>query len=235
MALHTLGVIEVSAATGRAILKELTNLTQLCKFGVSGVNEQNCSDLCSAISGHAQLKSLSVRLDRGSRGCLNGVSPPPEYLDSLKLYGDVEDELPSWTDQLENLTKLSLQMAMVKQQGMNVLAHLPELRDLRLHVKDFQDGELRFSKGFHNLDVLEVVCNSRLRAVTFHPGVMKDLELLKLRCCNVSSIRFSGLEELLTLNEVWLSGSYGDQIVKHLKAQLEGHKRGINLVLKETL
>ncbi|CAO2141470.1 unnamed protein product [Urochloa humidicola] len=235
MALHTLGIIDVSGATGRANLKELKHLTQLRKFGVSGVSEQNCPDLCSAISGHVQLESLSLRLDRGSRGCLNGISSPPEYLDSLKLYGDTENELPSWTNQLNNLTKLSLKMATVTQQGMDVLAHLSELRALRLHLKEFQDGELRFMDGFDDLEILEVACNSRLRAVTFCHGVMKVLELLKLHCYNMSSIRFSGLEELMALNEVWLSGSYTDELKEHLNSQLQGHKRGANLVPKETL
>ncbi|KAJ1264138.1 hypothetical protein BS78_09G239700 [Paspalum vaginatum] len=230
MALHTLGVIDVSVASGREILKELRNLTQLCKLGVSGVNHGNCRELCSAISGHAQLESLSVRLDKGSRGCLNGVSSPPEYLDSLKLHGDAEDELPAWTDQLDGLRKLTLQMAMVTQKGMDVLARLPELSSLRLRFEEFQNGELRFSEGFDELDVLEIYCNSRLEAISFGPGVMKSLELLKIRCCRGSSsstTRFSGLEELTALNEVWLSGSYGDEREEHLKSKLEVHPRRI--------
>ncbi|WVZ98179.1 hypothetical protein U9M48_043648 [Paspalum notatum var. saurae] len=242
MALHTLGVIDVSVAKGREILEELRNLTRLRKLGVSGVNHGNCRELCSSISGLAQLESLSVRLDKGSRGCLDGFSSPPEYLDlkSLKLHGDAEDELPAWTDQLDGLNKLTLQMAMVTQQGMDVLAGLPELRSLRLRFEEFQNGELLFSEGFDKLEVLEISCNSRLEAVTFHPGVMESLELLKLRCCNrngssTTTTRFSGLEVLTALNEVWLSGSYGNQLEEHLKTQLEAHPRkntgGATLIL----
>jgi hypothetical protein len=72
-AVHTLGVTDVSAAIGLANLKELRNTTQLCKLRVSGVNQGNYPDLCSAISGHTHLAGvLSVRLDSGSLGFLNG-------------------------------------------------------------------------------------------------------------------------------------------------------------------
>jgi hypothetical protein len=66
--LHTLGVVNVSIPNGKAILKELKNLTQLRKLGVSGINRRNIKDLCYFISGHGYLESLSVRLDKDKQG-----------------------------------------------------------------------------------------------------------------------------------------------------------------------
>jgi hypothetical protein len=54
-ALHTLDAVNVNAAGGKAFLKELKNLTQLCKLGVCGINGESWKELCSAISGHAHL------------------------------------------------------------------------------------------------------------------------------------------------------------------------------------
>lgn len=48
-ALHTLGVVNVGVAGGKVFLKELKNLTQLRKLGVSGINWKNIQELCSAL------------------------------------------------------------------------------------------------------------------------------------------------------------------------------------------
>lgn len=56
-ALHTLGVVNVGVAGGKAFLKELKNL-----------NWKNIQELCSAVSCHRYLESLSVRLDKDEHG-----------------------------------------------------------------------------------------------------------------------------------------------------------------------
>jgi hypothetical protein len=63
--LHTLCVINVNGAGGKASLKkqELKKLAQLRKLGVSGINSGNIKDFFFAISGHRHLESLSLQLD----------------------------------------------------------------------------------------------------------------------------------------------------------------------------
>ncbi|RCV39120.1 hypothetical protein SETIT_8G198300v2 [Setaria italica] len=233
--IQTLGVIDVSSARGRAILEELKNLTQLRKLGVSGINRENCKEFCSAISAHGHLESLSVRLVVDQNlGCLDGITSPPENLESLKLYGHVEEKLPIWIKQLPNLTKLNLQMTKLTTDGIDNLSDLPNLRTLCLCFKEFEDGKLQFEGSFNSLKVLEIACNSRLQAVSFYHAVMFRFELLKLRCCSASpSLQFSGLEKLKALNEVWLSGSNDDVLKKHLKDRLLEHPSEKNPVLIE--
>ncbi|XP_040384522.1 disease resistance protein Pik-2-like [Oryza brachyantha] len=213
--LHTLGVIDVSVRW-RPVLEALKKLTQLRKLGVSGINRRNCRELCSAISGLAHLESVSVQLDQeNSQGCLDAISKFPENLQSLKLYGyaraDADHELPEWISRLRKLSKLNLQTAMLPSDG----------------------GRIRFGSGFDSLMVLQIACHQRLRAVTFQSGAMPRLECLKLRCCNVSSLLLSGLKELASLQEVWLTGSYKQEFKENLQSQINEHHSKIKPVLKE--
>jgi len=112
---HTLGVVNIGASGGKAILNELKELTQLRKLGVSGINKKNCKEFFCAISGHKHLESLFVHLDKGSGGCLGDISLPMtkdlpmtvKNLLNLKLYGSL-DILPTWLGKLSKLTKLDL-------------------------------------------------------------------------------------------------------------------------------
>lgn len=222
--LLTLGVIDVSAARGRSILKELKKLTQLQKLGVSGISRGNCQELSSVISGHAHLVSLSVHLDKvNDQFCLDGVSPRPDNLRSLKLFGQhVQDKLPIWIELLPCLRKLNLEVSKLPADELQVLGSLPELQNLRLCFRVFQDGKLWFRNGFNKLTVLEIVCSSSLHAVTFESGIMRGLEWLKLCCCQgFSLLQFSGLEKLGELKEILLSGSYGDAFKEHLDSKLD--------------
>lgn len=169
--------------------------------------------MCSAISCHPHLKSLSVLFDNNNQaGSLDAITQPPDELQSLKLYGCV-DKLPAWIKELQNLSKLKLQMDMITQDDVDLLMLLPKLNFLYLCSKGFQYGELRFNGFFRQLCVLEISCNPRIKSVTFQPDyylVMQQLEVLKIRCSNVSSLKFGGLQLLNKLREVSLSGSYAE-------------------------
>lgn len=232
MTLHTIGVVNANIPNGKAILKNLKNLTQLRKLGVSGISRQNIQELCYFISGHGHLESLSVRLDKDKQGlfaCFGDmISEPPKTLKSLKLYGHVYN-LPIWIKQLDNLKKLDLELTIPLQEDVNFLDELPNDYCLRrLCVKPIQDGELHFSRVggriFWNLQVLEIDCTSKLQ-VTFVKLVIMEVEVLKLNCSGESSLRISGLEHLLNLNQVWLKGSYGDEIKQELQQQLSEHAK----------
>ncbi|XP_039822850.1 disease resistance protein Pik-2-like, partial [Panicum virgatum] len=105
--LHTLR--EVNVGRGNAILQDIKMLTGLRKLGVTGINKKNGPALCSAISSLSRLESLSVRSvgKEGFRGCLDDISSPPENLQSLKLYGNLET-LPEWIKELPHLVKVKL-------------------------------------------------------------------------------------------------------------------------------
>lgn len=128
--LHTLGVVNVNVSSGKALLKELKNLKQLRKLGATGISKGNSKELCSAISHLSHLESLSVRSEGkpGLEGCLDAISQPPRYLQSLKLYGSLAT-LPTWIDnQLFYLAKLNLRSTRLKYDAIPILGKLQNHR-----------------------------------------------------------------------------------------------------------
>lgn len=208
---------------------------------MSGINRKNSEKFISYVSHLAHLESLSLKMlsnqDNEASGCIADISSPPEKLRSLKLYGLV-DRLPSWIMQmclqLPRLEKLDLQMKSLPQQELDFILTLPFLRSLCLRLAEFQNGELRFgwtiSRGHWWITFLEIACNSRLRAVKF--GSKINVEILKIRCCSVSSsLKFSSLQTMDDLKEVWLSGSYDDAFKQHLESELVKNEN--NPILKQ--
>ncbi|CAO2146661.1 unnamed protein product [Urochloa humidicola] len=231
-ALNSLGVIDLSASTGKTIIKELKDLSLLRDLEVSGINRNNSHEFFSTISGHRHLEFLSVKFDDGNLGCMDGISPLLENLQSLKLYGLV-GMLPVWMMQLQSLTRIELQMTTLPQEEMDALEGIPNLRILCLFVKEFQDGKLLFGRHFCQLHALDIACNSRLQGIMIGSGAMRNLEVMNIRCSNVLSLMFSGLEQLQELKEIWLCGSYDDALKKHLRCQLARHPKQIKPVLRE--
>ncbi|KAF8713469.1 hypothetical protein HU200_028246 [Digitaria exilis] len=232
--LHTLGVINVNGAGGKAILKkqELNKLTQLRKLRVSGVNSGNAKDFFSAISDHRHMESLSLQLDEDN--FLEGTSLPKlvaETPKSLKLYGNIKKLPVSWIKQLGNLKKLKLELTVSGQDDIDAfscLAHI-NIKEILTHlcVKLSQGGELNFGDGdssnsYISLAVLEIDCISS-SVVTFRCSPMYSyVQLLKVRCSKEVSLTFSGLEYLVCLKEVWLMGSFDDDKLKQEMLQQLG-------------
>jgi hypothetical protein len=70
--------------------------------------QENKSNLCLAIFKLSLLESLSLCSVLDLSECLNGMEPPPENLQSLKLHDCRMARLPKWIKGLQNLVKLTL-------------------------------------------------------------------------------------------------------------------------------
>ncbi|CAM0874884.1 unnamed protein product [Alopecurus aequalis] len=235
--LHTLGVVNVCASGGKAVLKELEDLTQLRKLAVSGINKKNSKTLSSAILGHVHLESLSVQLNKDSQGCLDGIFLNLKNLQSLKLYGLV-NKLPGGFNQFTKLAKLELEIDTFDQDDIAVLADLQTLCTLR--IRHLQDGNLHFfvqnngleERSYQKVKVLEISSSSNVR-VTFGAETMAKLELLKAYCGNESSLRFSGLNNPTELKVVLLKGCCGNELKEDVQRQLLEHLKKPVLKLEE--
>ncbi|XP_044961593.1 disease resistance protein Pik-2-like [Hordeum vulgare subsp. vulgare] len=244
-ALHTLGIVNVSRR--KAALREVARLTGLHKLGVTGINEGNSGELCSALSSLSSLETLLVQSEGkpGLFGCLDGLSMPPKNLESLKLYGNLV-RLPACINGglLKNLAKLKLRSSRISDHdaAIQVLGSLPNLAILRLR-KESLDGKeihLYFRQGasFPSLMVLELSSPGKLKSVEFEKGAAPKLELLQYydqeglvsketedQFEEASGVwLFSGLASLGRLKEVVLEGgNYERNFVQNLRSQLESN------------
>ncbi|CAL4990429.1 unnamed protein product [Urochloa decumbens] len=212
-ALHTLGVVNISAGWGD-ILGDLKNLTQLRKLGVSGIKQNNILEFSSAISRHAHLESLSVH----------------------------GEKMPIGVMSLINLKKLSLHIVtLLTQSEIEILEQLKRLQTLRLHAKKVEDDKLQFLvrqigidkiDPFANIKVLEIACKSSLHVI-FDGGAMRKLELLKVDCSYGSSLEFFGLQDTISLKQVLVKGRCEDPLKEALEKQIAEHKNSPVLNLEE--
>ncbi|XP_037471068.1 disease resistance protein PIK6-NP-like, partial [Triticum dicoccoides] len=135
--LHTLGVVNIGQR-GKLVLQDIKELTQLRKFGVTGVKKENGQELCSAIVGLSRMESLSIRSEGepGLCDCLDGKFSFPEALQSLKLYGNLV-KLPEWVQGLKNLVKLKLRSSRITEHDTTIqlLGNLPHLEFLHMLEK----------------------------------------------------------------------------------------------------
>jgi hypothetical protein len=209
-ALRTLGTVNI-ARRGKAIMQDIRRLTQLRKLGVTGVNEKNGQELCSAIVCLSHLESLLIRSEGvpGLSGCLDGEFSFPESLQRLKLYGNLL-KLPEWIQGLKNLVKLKLRNCEISDHGdaMKVLCNLPNLASLHLLWFSFQGAEVDLSfcpKTFQSLVVLELASGSMVNSVKFEEQATPKLELLSVFLRHVNSGTLSGLQTLCGLKELVLT------------------------------
>ncbi|VAH86170.1 unnamed protein product [Triticum turgidum subsp. durum] len=232
-ALHTLRTVDVSV--GKAVLQSIKRLTRLRKLGVKGINKRNGQELCSAIAHLRSLESLSLHShgETGLSGCLDGLSSPPENLQSLELGGNLV-KLPEWIQGLKNLVKLKLWRSRISEHdaAIQVLGNLPNLATLRLLEESFVGEEVCFSfhrEAFLSLKVLQLEW-VRITSVRFEEGASPKLELLQYTCWN-SNLRvgiFSGLAYLTSLKEFMLrrDNLSKTEFVEHLRCQLTENQNG---------
>ncbi|XP_028054785.1 disease resistance protein RPM1-like isoform X2 [Camellia sinensis] len=163
--------------TNHGLIKELENLRQPRKLGITKLRRKHGRALCTAIEKMKYLKRLSVRASSDDEILdVQYISSPPKYLQCLVLVGRLE-KLPDWNLKLQNLVTLRLLgSSLTKNDPLKALQVLPSL--VCLALVDAYDGEqLYFEVGrFQKLKRLTLVGFKGLNSVIIEEGALPLLE-----------------------------------------------------------
>ncbi|CAD6255508.1 unnamed protein product [Miscanthus lutarioriparius] len=226
-ALRTLGVVNV--ARSKTTLKELQELTQLRKLGVAGVYSKYSKKFWSAISGHKQLRSLSVK-GHGLDSYLGGDLLPPIHLESLKLEGKLVRVI-EWINKLQNLLKLQLEDTNIDSAvPIQAIGQLPNLKvlDLRFGAVTTIETLLFQGPSFPSLMVLELKYGW-YEVVSFKEHGMPKLELIRSDSYYLEEMH--GLAFLPSLKEIRLGSRTRDGLKTNLQSQLKEDLKHVSLKL----
>ncbi|XP_010905785.1 disease resistance protein RPM1-like [Elaeis guineensis] len=169
--------------------RELRRLIQLRKLSVSNVNRNSSEQLCSSISKMMLLGSLTIKCDRGETLDLSSLCSPSneacaplQRLGKLKLGGPM-DKLLDLVASLESITYLNLWDSRLKEDPMEALKFLPNLRLLSLY-NAYDGRHLRCSAaGFPRLWKLSVLSLTELEVWEIESGAMPWLRQLFVGYC----------------------------------------------------
>ncbi|CAL5347951.1 unnamed protein product [Camellia sinensis] len=193
--------------TNHGLIKELENLRQLRKLGITKLRRKHGRALCTAIEKMKYLKRLSVRASSDDEILdVQYISSPPKYLQYLELVGRLE-KLPDWNLKLQNLVTLRLLGSrLTKNDPLKALQVLPSL--VRLVLVDAYDGEqLYFEVGrFQKLKLLRLVGLKGLNSVIIKEGALPLLELLTIEPSSQLKEVPSGIHHLRNLKTLEFVG-----------------------------
>ncbi|KAL7205115.1 hypothetical protein ACSBR2_018103 [Camellia fascicularis] len=187
------------------LMKQIKNMTQLKRFGITKVREVDEEDLCTAIQNMSLLRRLSVMvIDEDEYLRMDALSStPPRYLNVLVLVGKLE-KVPCWFHSLQNLTFLALRWSRLTEDPIPYIQALPNLGLLNLCNAYEGGGQLCFSEGFHKLRILNLWNFPQLNEIIIERGVMPGLQEFYIGTCMQLKILPHGIEYLEDLQELTL-------------------------------
>ncbi|MED6114539.1 hypothetical protein PIB30_081206 [Stylosanthes scabra] len=197
--LQKLCFVEANQGSGKMMIRQLGELSQLRRLGIRKLREEDGKAFCLSIERLTNLCALSVTSEGENKViALEFLSSPPPYLQRLYLSGRLL-ELPDWMPSLHSLTKLFLKWSCLEQDPLEYLQDLPNLSHLEL-LQAYTGETLHFQRGkFKKLKILGLDRFAELKEVTLGKGAMPCLEKLIIQRCQLLKKVPSGVELLSKL------------------------------------
>ncbi|XP_020410057.1 putative inactive disease susceptibility protein LOV1 isoform X3 [Prunus persica] len=188
-------------------LKDVGRLTNLRKLKIRVLGSlQNLEEILKSTSSTLnRIRSLIVKNDTnsGEEQAMQIVSSCPGIY-KLTLDGPIA-ELPKELHNYPNLTKLVLWSCGLKEDQMGILEKLPNLTNLKLFEKPFEENTkiLVFSRGgFPSLEFLHVSRMDQITELRVEKGAMPRLCQLCIQFCSGLTTLPDGLRYLIYLKEL---------------------------------
>ncbi|XP_010274895.1 PREDICTED: disease resistance protein RPM1-like [Nelumbo nucifera] len=193
-----LRVLECVEAEGDMI-KQLGNMTQLTRIGLTKLAEDDGRDLCSSLQSLQLLYYLFLMAENEDESLeLDSLWTPPPLLRVLILVGKLNN-MPHWFRSLDNLTSLYLHWSQLREDNLPYIHTLPNLGCLTL-ANAFNGHRLFFhAGGFLKLKTLRLWNLSQLRLIKIEKGAMPSIQELDLRILKKLERLPQGIEHLINL------------------------------------
>ncbi|KAF8394085.1 hypothetical protein HHK36_020290 [Tetracentron sinense] len=196
------------------IVKQVGNMTQLTKFGITNVREGDQIELCISISRLDLLRHLLIMATDEECLRIDALSSPPPLLRELFLLGKLE-KVPLWFRSLQNLTTLYLSCSRLIEDPLSYIHALPNLVVLELD-NAYHGRKLWFQAGFLKLKTLYLFNFPQLKDILIEKGVMPSIRKLYLYCCVELKMLPGGIEYLSNLQDLTM-----ESVSKELKERIE--------------
>lgn len=150
---------------------------------------------------------------------MDAFSPPP-LLQEFYLQGGLI-EIPMWLASMENLTRLTLSFSYLRENPTSVLQLLPKLKHLSLweaYRAKLIGKEFCNAGGFPALETLTIASQFLVEWTEIATGAFPSLRSLSFRCCLSLIFLPEGLQNISTLQELYLDSMHPD-LARRLKGE----------------
>ncbi|XP_051151161.1 disease resistance protein RPM1-like [Andrographis paniculata] len=195
--LQKLCYIDASAEVVRGIGR----LTELQRLGITRLRKEDGKELSSSLSKLTFLTSLSIAAGEEGEVIDLPYFMPSTCLRFLRLEGCLE-KLPEWISSLDALTSLHLRSSKLRDDPIECLQSLANLKDLVLYGAYEGEGLHFKSGGFKKLEELQLIRMRRLKWVRVEKGCMTNLREFEIWDCKEMKDVPIGIEHLGNLDFV---------------------------------
>ncbi|KAM3696055.1 hypothetical protein ACJW31_06G009000 [Castanea mollissima] len=206
---------------GIDLIRELENLKQLRKLGVTNLTRETGCALYASIEKMNHLESLDLTsISEDEIIDLQFISSPPQCLQCLYIKGHL-DKLPNWIPKGQHLTTLRIRFSRLSDDPLKVLQDLHNLLELEISNHAYSGEQLHFKiGGFPKLKFLRLRHLDNLNSLIIDEGGLPILVTLWVGPCpKLKEVPF-GIQHLRDLKALLFRG-----IPKELEESLDpGHE-----------
>ncbi|KAH6774953.1 hypothetical protein C2S52_012514 [Perilla frutescens var. hirtella] len=204
LCLQKLAYLEADRDGSTKIVREIGMLTQLRSLVIDKVRSEHGKHLCTSVANLTNLRKLIIKSIEEDEKLeldypLSSTGLP--FLRSLRLDGCLE-KVPQWIPSLHALSTLSLMWCKLREDALNCIQNLPNLRHLRIHEACVEGLSFK-AHGFQKLESLELFELRMMKWVIVEKGSLPLLQRWAIVGCELLKELPQGIEHLTNLQALY--------------------------------